>query len=435
MRLHPSKILLALLLSTATAAAEPALVIKAARLFDGKGDRAQSPGLVVVQGEKIVGVGPGAAIPAGARVIDLGDATILPGLIDAHTHLTGEASDDYEKDLLDGLRTPVPEQALRSSVWARRTVEAGFTTVRDLGSYALLDVGLRDAIAKGWVVGPRMLVSVNAIGATGGHCDSTGGFRPGFSADGIPQGPETGVVDGPDAIRAAVRFNVKHGADVIKTCATGGVLSLADTVGGPQLSQEELNVLVETAHSLHKKVAAHAHGAEGAKRAILAGVDSIEHGSLLDDQAWSMMKQRGTVLVMTPIPCHHDPKRRAGFPPVILAKVLAVDAQYSKNMKRAIALGVTIGFGTDAAVCPHGTNADSLVSFVELGMSPVQALRAATSVDAKLLGVDDKLGTLERGKLADVVAVGGDALADVKRVHDVRLVVKGGAIVKQAAGR
>jgi len=289
----------AALLPAALLAQQPSsksYVLKAARMFDGKSNALTTPGVVVVTDGKIVAVGAGAAIPAGAQVIDLGDATLLPGFIDAHTHLTGQYREDYTKAMLEGLQKPIPEKAIDATVNARITLMAGFTTVRDVGSEDYLDVGLRNAIDKGVVPGPRMLVCVHAIGATGGHCDETG-FRAGVF--GKETGPEEGVVNGADQARYAVRLAHKYGATIIKTCATGGVLSLADAVDTPQLTQAELDALVDEAHALKLKAAAHAHGAEGAKRAIRAGIDSIEHGSFLDDEALDLMKQHGTYYVPT----------------------------------------------------------------------------------------------------------------------------------------
>src|SRR5882672_6546467 len=276
--------------------AQATLAIKAARLFDGKSDTTIADAVVIVQGRQIAAAGARLPVPAGAQVIDLGDATILPGFIDAHTHLTDESSDDWAVDAVSGLRRTVAESTLRAAEFARRTLMAGFTTVRDVGSGDYIDVGLRNAIASGVAVGPRMLVSVHALGARGGHCDNTG-----FPYERFRQEPgiANGIASGPDQFRDAVRFQVKYGADVIKVCATGGVLSLGDDVGASQVTQAEMDALVEEAHRLGRRVAAHAHGAEGAKVAIRAGIDSIEHGSFLDDEAVRLMKVRGTYLVPT----------------------------------------------------------------------------------------------------------------------------------------
>ncbi|HTQ95825.1 MAG TPA: amidohydrolase family protein, partial [Candidatus Acidoferrum sp.] len=264
-------------------------VLKAAALFDGKSDTLITPGIVVVTGGHIVAVGSGAPIPAGAEVIDLGDATLLPGFIDAHTHLSFMYVEDYNKGELERLQQTIAERALDASRNARVTLMAGFTTVRDVGSADYIDVGLRNAIAKGDIPGPRMLVAVHALGSTGGHCDDEAGFRQGLF--GHEAGPLEGVINGADQARYGVRLNHKYGADVIKVCASGGVLSPTDDVDTPQLTQEELNAIVDEAHALRRKTAAHAHGAEAAKRAIRAGIDSIEHGSFLDDEALDMMKQ------------------------------------------------------------------------------------------------------------------------------------------------
>jgi imidazolonepropionase-like amidohydrolase len=418
--------LLALGLALPAAAAEPVTVLRAARLYDGKADAVVAPGVVVVSEGRIVAAGSNAHVPPGARVIDLGDSTLLPGLIDAHTHLSFESSLDWNQDQLDFLKKPVTEQAIRATEYARRTLLAGFTSVRDVGSSDLIDVGLRNAINAGKVPGPRMLVAVNAIGARGGHCDPTGGYRPELLKE---PGPEQGVGNGPDQIRAAVRFDTKHGADVIKTCATGGVLSEADKVDSPQLTQAELDALVDEAHALGRRTAAHAHGAEGAKRAIRAGIDSIEHGSFLDDEALELMKKKGTYFVPTPLPCMMQRLRDAKAPANILEKATAASGRAEETLKRAVAKNVRIAFGSDAAVCPHGTQINQFAVFVRAGMKPLGAIRSATSVDAALLGVSDR-GTLEVGKLADVVAVPGDPSRDIAVMERLFFVMKGGAVVR-----
>jgi imidazolonepropionase-like amidohydrolase len=363
-------------------------------------------------------------------VLDLGDATLLPGLIDAHTHLTGMYREDYSRGLLDRLQKPITQSAIETTTNARITLMAGITTVRDVGSRNYLDVGLRNAIDAGVVPGPRMLVSVYAIGATGGHCDETG-FRAGVF--GGETGPEQGVINGPDQARYAVRLMHKYGATIIKTCATGGVLSLADAVDTPQLTQEELNALVDEAHALKLKTAAHAHGAEGAKRAIRAGIDSIEHGSFLDDEALDLMKQHGTFLVptlMAPFFMSERIKQGAPIPAPIRVKAEAAIASHDKVFQKALARGIRIGMGTDAAVYPHGRNTEEFHLMVDLGMKPVDALRAGTSVDAELLGLADKIGTLEPNKLADIVAVPGDPVENIRQTEHVFFVMKEGVIYK-----
>jgi imidazolonepropionase-like amidohydrolase len=407
-----------------------AYVLKAARMFDGKSDSLTTPGMVVVQNGKIVGVGATASMPEGAEVINLGDATLLPGFIDAHTHVTMMYREDYTKAMLDSLQKPIPEMALDAGVNARVTLMAGFTTVRDVGSSNYLDVGLRNAINRGVLPGPRMLVAVHAIGATGGHCDETG-FREG--ALGKETGPEDGVVNGPDEARRAVRLAHKYGATIIKTCATGGVLSLADAVDTPQLTQAELDALVDEAHALRLKTAAHAHGAEGAKRAIRAGIDSIEHGSFLDDEDLNLMKQKGTYYVPTLMAAQgltEQIQKGVAIPPAIRPKAEAAIAAIHQTFQRALGRGVKIGLGTDAAVYPHGRNAEEFHQMVDLGMKPIAALKAGTSADADLLGLADRIGTLENGKLADVVAVPGNPVENIRQTEHVFFVMKEGTVYK-----
>jgi imidazolonepropionase-like amidohydrolase len=405
-------------------------VLKAARMFDGKSNALVTPGKVVVTDGKIVGVGAGATAPADAEVIDLGDATLLPGFIDAHTHLTMMYRENYDRAALESLRKPISEMALDASVNARITLMAGFTTVRDVGSRDFLDAGLRNAIERGVVPGPRMLVAVHAIGATGGHCDETG-FREG--AIGPETGPEVGVINGADEARRAVRLAHKYGATIIKTCATGGVLSPGDAVDTPQLTQAELDALVDEAHALRLKTAAHAHGAEGAKRAIRAGIDSIEHGSFLDDEALDMMKQRGTYYVPTLMAVQGLSEQIAKgvpIPPAIKVKAEDAIAHIHLTFQKALAKGVKIGLGTDAAVYPHGRNAEEFHQMVDLGMKPIDALKAGTSSDADLLGLASKIGTLEAGKLADLVAVPGDPLQNIRQTEHVFFVMKEGVVYK-----
>ena len=438
MKLSKALVLIALasvlpLVARAQQPAGKSYVLKAARMFDGKSSAITTPGEVVVTDGKIVGVGANATVPAGAEVIDLGDATLLPGFIDAHTHLTMMYREDYTKAMLDGLQESIPEKAIDGIANARITLMAGFTTVRDVGSSDFLDVGLRNSINKGNVPGPRMLICVHAIGATGGHCDETG-FRSGVF--GKENGPEEGVVNGADQARYAVRLAHKYGATIIKTCATGGVLSLADSVDTPQLTQAELDALVDEAHALKLKTAAHAHGAEGAKRAIRAGIDSIEHGSFLDDEALDMMKQRGTYYVPTLMATQGLSEQIAKgvpIPPAIRVKADLAIASVHQTFQKALAKNIKIGLGTDAAVYPHGRNAEEFHQMVDLGMKPVEALKAGTSNDADLLGLASKIGTLEANKLADVVAVPGNPIENIRQTEHVFFVMKEGVIYKNAS--
>jgi len=411
--------------SSQTAGEGATTVIRAARMFDGRGGTATGPAIVVVRDGRIVAIG--GAVPPGAKVIDLGDATLLPGFIDAHTHLTMESGPDWYQDTVNDLRRTVAEKAIRAAENARKTLWAGFTTVRDVGSSDYLDVGLRDSINAGVTPGPRMLVSVYALGARGGHCDMTG-FP--YMLFGRETGQAQGIASGPDEFRDAVRYQIKYGADVIKVCATGGVLSLADEVDTPQLTQAEMDALVDEAHRLRKKTAAHAHGATGAKVAIRAGIDSIEHGSFLDDEALQMMKERGTYLVPT-IMAAESVSGRMGdrvFPPAIAAKGKAAGDAHAAMMKRAIALGVKIALGTDSAVTPHGLNGQEFGLMVDRGMTPAAALQAGTLSAATLLGLEKEIGTIEVGKQADLVAVRGDVLSNIKATEHPVFVMKSGRI-------
>jgi imidazolonepropionase-like amidohydrolase len=366
-------------------------------------------------------------VPPGAVVIDLGDATLLPGFIDSHTHLTGESGDNYILDFFTGLRRPVAEQALYAAANARKTLEAGFTTVRDVGSEKDLDVGLRNAINAGVTPGPRMLVARYALGATGGHCDQTG-FPP--DTFGPEPGLERGVLHGANEGRQAVRLDIKYGADVIKMCASGGVLSLGDDVAAPQLTDEELTAIIDEAHRLKRKTAAHAHGDLAARAAVKAGIDSIEHGSFMTDETLSLMKSKGTYLVPTCLAGQWTGGKLERFPPEVAAKAKAAFAAHDEMFRRALKSGVKIAFGTDSAVSPHGMNAREFGLMVDLGMSPAAALKTAGPSAADLLGLADRIGTLEKGKEADIVAVPGDPLKDIRSTEKVVFVMKGGAVFK-----
>ncbi|MBZ5605883.1 MAG: amidohydrolase family protein [Acidobacteriia bacterium] len=426
------RILLAAFLACSAYAQTRPVVITAARMIDGISDRVITPGLVVAFGGKIR---PASEAPRDAETIDLGDATILPGFIDAHTHLTLPYEADYRNFQLSTIEKNVAERALDAAAIARITLLAGFTSVRDVGAHDFVDAGLRNAIRNGKVPGPRMLVSTSAIGATGGHCDDLSGYA--YNTFGRESGIADGVANGPDQMRAAVRFAIKYGADVIKTCATGGVLSLTDDVDTPQLTQAELDALVDEAHSLRRKTAAHAHGAEGAKRAIRAGIDSIEHGSFLDDEALELMKTKGTYYVPTLMAAVglREALEKGYFPPAVAAKARSAAASLDNTVRKAIAKQVKIAVGTDAGVYPHGRNAGEFVELVRLGMKPMDAIKAGTSIDAQLLGISQITGSLEPNKSADIVVVSGNPLDDIKSVQNVIFVMKEGIVYKNDSRR
>jgi imidazolonepropionase-like amidohydrolase len=413
----------------------PTIALKAARLFDGKSKALVTNGVVIVQGDKIVDAGTNLLIPQGAQVIDLGDATLSPGFMDAHTHLTFDFTGNFNERLLKMLQMNVSELAFLTIPNARATVEAGFTTVRDLGSrfhnsHDFVDVSMRNAIAKGIFPGPRMLVATYGIGATGGHFDDTAGFRD--LLFGREPDYADGIADGPDAIRRAVRFQVKNGADVIKAAVSGGVLSLTDEVDTPQFTPAEIAALVDETHRLRKKVAVHCHGDQAAKDAIEAGVDSIEHGSFLKPETLQLMKAKGTYLVPTLMASEWIMSKIGAYPPALQAKGRAATEARSEMFRNAVKIGVKIGLGTDAAVFPHGQNAKEFKLMVDLGLPPIEALRSATSADADLLGISAKVGTLEKGKLADIVAMPGDPTTDITATERVSFVMKEGKIVKNA---
>src|SRR5436190_13518941 len=433
-RLYYPVVVVTILFSAAAAgAADQTVVLKAARMFDGKSETLVQNGVVIVQGDKIVDVGSNLPVPAGAKVIDLGDVTLSPGFMDAHTHLTSDFSGDFNKRRLEQLDLNVSEQAIRAVGYAGTTVEAGFTTVRDVGSRFVasrefVDVALRNAINQGLIVGPRMLVATHGIGATGGHFDPTSGFRD--LLFGAEPDYTDGIADGPDEIRKAVRFEVKNGADVIKAAVSGGVFSLADEVDTPQFTPAEMAALVDEAHRLRKKVAVHCHGDQAAKEAIEAGVDSIEHGSFLKPETLALMKNKGTYLTPTLMATEYIMGKIDTYPPAVQAKDRAAGAARSDMFRNAVKMGIKISFGTDAAVFPHGQNAKEFKLMVDLGMQPIDALKAATGNAADLFGIAQKTGTLEKGKLADVIAMPGDPTADITATERVSFVMKEGKIIR-----
>ncbi len=423
-----------LCLGIAAQAADQLIALKAARMFDGKSNALVQNAVVIVQGDKIVDAGSNLLVPSGAQVIDLGDATLAPGFMDAHTHLTADFSGNYNERRLQQLDLNVSEQAIRATAFARATVEAGFTTVRDLGSrfiasHEFVDVALRNSINRGVIVGPRMLVATKGIGATGGHFDPSGGFRD-FLFGREPDYTD-GIANGPDEIRKAVRFEVKNGADVIKAAVSGGVLSLGDEVDTPQLTPAEMTALVDESHRLRKKVAVHCHGDQAAREAIEAGVDSIEHGSFMKPETLTMMKKKGTFLTPTLMASEWIMGKLDNYPPALQAKAKAATAARSEMFRNAIKMGIKISFGTDAAVFPHGQNAKEFKLMVDLGMSAIDALKSATGNDAELLGIGQKVGTLEKGKLADIIAMPGDPTSDITATERVSFVMKEGKIIGQ----
>jgi imidazolonepropionase-like amidohydrolase len=406
------------------------IVLKAARLIDGTGAVPINNAVVVITDNKITAVGPASSVtlPVTAKVIFLGDVTLMPGFIDAHTHLIGRVLGDPAGENA-AVRDFASFAAILSVEHARATLMAGFTSVRNVGASGPFDdMALRKAIDEGWMPGPRMMSAGHALGIRGGHCDENG-FRPGLFDPGI----EEGVADGPEQIRGAVRYQIKYGADVIKTCATGGVLSEGDAVGATQYTFEELKALVDEANKLERKVAAHAHGTEGIKLAVRAGVSSIEHGSFLDEEGARLMKERGTFLVPT-LSAAEGVERAAknGVLKGLRAeKALAAAAAVRHAIKLAVATGVPIALGTDAGVVPHGSNAHEFVLMVEWGgMSNMDAIVAGTLNAAKLLGWDKRVGSLTAGKWADIVAVSGDPSRNIESVQKVVFVMKNGLIYK-----
>lgn len=394
------------------------IVLRAARMLDVQTGRIVSPAVVVIEKDRIKSVNP-TTVPPG-QVIDLGNLTLLPGFIDMHTHLSFDIEGAW-------LHRPVTDtagdNALRGARNARYTLLAGFTTVRDVGSSDFVDVALMRATDQDFIPGPRIFPSGHSIGITGGHCDTTG-YIPGV----LEQRPETGVADGPDAVLKAVRYQIKHGAKVIKICATAGVLSMEGPAGAQQLSETEMRTIVEEAARHGLKVAAHAHGTEGIIAAVRAGVASIEHGSMLNDEAIRLMKERGTYLV--PTNYLTQAIRLDVLPPAIRAKSDYIIPRAQESLRLAIRSGVKIAFGTDAAVIPHGQNAKEFGVLVERGMTPIEAIRTATVNAADLLGVNDR-GNIAPGLLADLVAVPGNPLENIRVLEDVRFVMKGGQVYKR----
>jgi imidazolonepropionase-like amidohydrolase len=408
--------------SSAQQSAAKTIAVKAARGLDVRTGAMISNMVVVIQNDRIVSAGANLAIPANAEVIDLGAKTLVPGLIDCHTHLTFEPGGFGPA----GLTVSYPREALRGAKNARITLDAGFTTVRNVGARGYTDIALRDAIDAGDVPGPRIIASGPSMGITGGHCDDN--YLP----------PEfhfvsEGVADGVPEVMRKTRENIKYGAGVIKVCSTGGVLSLGDDPKASQYTLEEMKAIVAEAHRAGRKVAAHAHGGDGIKLAVLAGVDSIEHGSYIDEEGIKLMKEHGTYLVPTLYLTDWflENYAKLGLPPSIVAKAREVMPAMKQNLGAAIRQGVPVAFGTDSAVYPHGLNAREFAVYVRLGMTPIQSIQTATLHAAKLLGMEAHLGAIEPGKYADLIAVDGDPTKDVTELERVRWVMKSGAVFRK----
>ncbi len=407
-----------------TAQSRQVVVLKAAHLFDSVSGRLSENGMVLVEGGKITAVGHVLQVPPDARVIDLGDATLLPGFIDCHVHMDGQMSDEWYKDFYSRVMRFPTEQTLYAAKYARATLEAGFTTVRDVGSTDYVSLGLRNAINAGVAEGPRMLVANYAIGSTGGHADQAP-YPPQRIA---PAGPLQGVCNGADECRAAVRYQIKYGADVIKFMPSGGVLSLADPVDVPELSQSEMDAIVSEAHAWHRKVAAHCHGDLAAKMAIKAGADSIEHGTFLKDDTLLEMKEKHVYLVPTLFAGAWVGEKAGNYPPAVAMKARAAAAQLQTMFREAVKIGVPIAFGTDSGVEPHGSDAKEFALMTADGLSPAEALMAATGNAAHLLDISDRVGTLEAGKEADLIGVPGNPLTDIRATEHPVFVMKGGVV-------
>ena len=426
------------ILSTAVAAAlslvsapnaTDGYLIYAGRLIDGQSSKAKIGRTIVVRGGKIDRIATGYVKPSpGVQVIDLKDYTVMPGLMDMHTHLTGELS---PKSYTERFFMSTADYALRSTTYAERTLMAGFTTVRDVGDRFNVSIALRNAIRRGWVKGPRIFTATKALATTGGHGDPTNGLKRDLMGD---PSPKDGIINGPEDAYKAVRQRYKEGADLIKLTGTGGVLSLGASGQNPQFTLEELKAVVSAAKDYGFTVAVHAHGAEGMKRALRAGVTSIEHGTYMDKEVIKLFQKTGAFYVPTILAGEwvaRKAKEEGYFPAVVRPKAATIGRLIKATFARAYRGGVNIAFGTDSGVSPHGMNAQEFIYMVEAGMPAMKAIQAATLQAAKLLRIDDRLGTLKKGKIADIVAVKGDPLKDIKLMLDVAFVMKDGAIYKR----
>ncbi len=418
-------LLLTLLATTSSTAQQT--YIHAGKLISCVDESVQQEKTIVIEDDKIVSIEDGYIESEDAILIDLRECTVMPGLMDMHTHLMME----HHKDVYsDKFFLNESDFALRSTVYAKRTLMAGFTTVRDLGDNGINSVSLRKAIKEGWIVGPRIYTAGKSLATTGGHADPTNGQKGKFREDG---GPVQGVVNGVDDARKAVRQRYKDGADMIKLTATGGVLSLAASGQNPQFTTEELETIVNTAKDYNMTVAVHAHGAEGMKRAVLAGVDSIEHGTFMTSEIMRLMKERGTYLVPTisaGVWVGEKAEEEGYFPAVVRPKAREIGPVILKTFAKAYQAGVKIAFGTDSGVSPHGDNGREFQLMVAGGMPEIKTIQSATIEAARLLKIEDKLGTLEPGKLADLVAVEGDPIEDIRIMRTVRFVMKAGVVYK-----
>jgi imidazolonepropionase-like amidohydrolase len=402
--------------------------IHCGNLIDGKSNDVQGQTTLIIEGNKIVSIEKGLSKPGkDDKLIDLSKKTVMPGLIDMHVHLEGETNKDQA---LQRFTLNKADIAFRSTVFAKKTLMAGFTTVRDLGGSGV-NTSLRNAVNQGMVVGPRIFSVGKSIGTTGGHADPTNGYREDLMGD---PGPKEGVINSPEEARQAVRQRYKDGSDLIKITATGGVLSLAKDGSGPQFTDEELKAIVETAKDYGMHTAAHAHGAEGMKRAVLAGITTIEHGTKMTEEVMDLMKEKGTFYVPT-ISAGKFVAEQAKVPgyyhPLVVPKALEIGPQIQETFGKAYKRGVRIAFGTDAGVFPHGDNGKEFTYMVEAGMPAMEAIRSATVVNAGILGMSDKIGTLEPGKLADIVATDENPLKNIRTMEKVSFVMKEGVVYKQ----
>jgi imidazolonepropionase-like amidohydrolase len=418
----------ALVCCFAATTGQGATIIHAGRMIDGESDELRREVSIVIEEGHITRIAEGyVAAGEGDTLVSLRDYTVMPGLLDMHTHLMSQHSKESytERFFMDQA-----EYALRSTVHARRTLMAGFTTVRDLGDNGVNSIALRKAISEGWVVGPRIFTSAKSLATTGGHADPSNALRGDYRRD---PGPVEGVINGVDDARKAVRQRYKDGADLIKLTATGGILSLAASGHNPQFTDEELKAVVTTARDYNMTVAVHAHGSEGMKRAVLAGVDSIEHGTFMTDEVIKLMIEKGTYWVPTNMAGEwvaEKAKDANYFPPVVRAKAAAIGPAIRATFRKAQAAGVKIAFGTDSGVSAHGDNAREFELMVEGGMPPMKAIQSATREAAKLLKIEERLGTLAEKKLADVVAVEGNPLEDIRAMRRVVFVMKEGVVFK-----